>query len=906
MQIMLDSASPTPSMSRSRSPSSSSSRPLPAVRGLAEVMAAARVGAWRLNLTSGQLQASATCKANFGLPPDADFTFEQFQASLHPDDRDQVQRRIENAIAESIPYAAEYGVFWPDGSLHFIHSQGQATVRDGDGAVVELIGVCLDITDRRLGEYELHAARQRDAFRLAFTDALRPLSAPREIKRVAAQMVGEYLQASRALYAEMLEDGDTVIVEADHCRDGLSSLAGVHSQADYGHVIAERLLHESSVAIDDTAHYEAFSPSDRAAMLAVDAAAFLCVPLVKDGRWVACLILHQATPRAWTPDEIALMEEVAERTWASVERAKAEIRLRESERRLEADLRDTMLLHAVSAELIHHEDAQALYARLVDAAMLLMDSQYASLQILCRERGEGGELKLLAYRGFNDEAVRFWQWVAADSHSVCAEALRSGDHVVVIDVEQSQTLADTDELRMLRRNGIRAVQSTPLRARDGHIVGMLSTHWAEPHAPSERELRLLGILAREAADLLERHQSEESLREASVRKDEFLATLAHELRNPLAPITNGLHLLKRMLGQSPDVAAQLEMMRRQVGNLGRLVDDLLELSRISRGTIELRKSAVTLADVVLSAVETSRPLVDQARHSLDIQLPSQPLLVHADAFRLGQALSNLINNAAKYTPKGGRISVILTAHGDSARLCVRDNGIGLPPELQTRVFDMFTQGEHTRERQQGGLGIGLTLVRSLVELHGGQVSAHSDGLGHGSEFVIQLPLLQGCSEPVTTRAAVPRRSHDHAHRQNVLVVDDNHEAADTLALLLRLAERDVRVGYDGAACLEAVAQERPDVILLDLGLPMIDGFEACRRIRHMPGGENIAIIAVSGWGRERDRERTREAGFDLHLTKPVDPDTLLHQLDELELHPLHRAPVGQAASLHSPAPPRPH
>jgi two-component sensor histidine kinase len=305
------------------------------------------------------------------------------------------------------------------------------------------------------------------------------------------------------------------------------------------------------------------------------------------------------------------------------------------------------------------------------------------------------------------------------------------------------------------------------------------------------------------------------LRAADQRKDEFLATLAHELRNPLAPLRNCLHILRAREGDDAQMRKLHGMMERQVANMVRLVDDLMEVSRITRGEIELRRQRVTLREVLEGAVETSRPLIEQAGHHFHFDLTAEPLPLDADPMRLAQVFTNLLNNAAKYTPSGGEITLRATRDGGVAEILVRDNGIGLPQEMLTQVFDMFTQSEHGRAHSQGGLGIGLTLVRSLVEQHGGTVEARSDGVGEGSDFVVRLPLVaskvQEASSgdwPIVRQPAA----------MSIVIADDNHESADSMALFLQMRGHDVRTVYDGRACLDAVAERRPDVVLLDLGM----------------------------------------------------------------------------------------
>jgi signal transduction histidine kinase len=413
---------------------------------------------------------------------------------------------------------------------------------------------------------------------------------------------------------------------------------------------------------------------------------------------------------------------------------------RQTEQQLEAELRDSRLLQEISAQLIHEQNVSALYEKIIDAAVAIMRSQFASMQMLYPERGKGGELLLLAFRGFNPQAAKFWEWVRADSESTCGVALRSGQRVIAADVERCDFMAGTEDLATYLQTGIRAVQTTPLFSRDGKLVGMISTHWREPHQPSERDLRLLDILARQAADLIERRRTEEALREADRRKDEFIAMLSHELRNPLAPIRNVATLLQEDLA-SPELRAQAcGILERQVGHLVRLVDDLLDVSRITRGTLGLQPRSVELAAIVDNAVETSRPLLDAASHVLELDLPREPLGVFGDPVRLAQLLTNILNNAARYTPCGGQIRLALRRDGAEAVISVRDNGIGIDAAALPRIFEMFAQAEGTRSRFPGGLGVGLALARRLAEMHGGSLHAASAGAGRGSEFVVRLPV----------------------------------------------------------------------------------------------------------------------------------------------------------------------
>jgi PAS domain S-box-containing protein len=625
--------------------------------------------------------------------------------------------------------------------------------------------------------------------------------------------------------------------------------------------------------------------------------------------------------------------------------------------------------------------------------MRLLHASGGSMQMLVTGPDGRRELKMLGHRSLTPEAAGFWDRVQAGEATSCGAALATGQRVVVPDVERCEFMAATEDLEMYRRMRIRAVQTTALHARDGALVGCFSTYWPQPHQPSEHELQMLDILARQAADLLERGRGEEALRasedrfrralqpqnvgivffdtdgritetndaflrmsgynradlaaerlrwdkmtppewmassyhaleelrtkgwttpyekqyihkdgsrwwglvaatrlsddegvkfviditdrkraeqalkDADRRKDVFIATLAHELRNPLAPISNAVQLLRRVDGRRK-ADRLLEMVDRQVHQIVRLVDDLLEVSRITGGKIELHKAAVALSTVVNDAVETSGPLIDQSRHELTVSLPQEEMVLDADSVRLTQVLANLLNNAAKYTDAGGHIWLTAWRDGAQAAISVRDNGIGIAADQLPQIFDLFAQVKQ-RAGSQGGLGIGLTTARSLVEMHGGTIAAHSAGLEAGSEFVIRLPLPD--LPPAAVAAPQVKQGEVPFSGQRILVVDDNQDAADSLGLLLQADGAEVQVAYDGQAALAAAAQFAPQTVLLDLGMPGMDGYEVARELRRDPRWQALRIIALTGWGQEADRQKTSATGFDFHLTKPIDLDAL--------------------------------
>jgi PAS domain S-box-containing protein len=457
-------------------------------------------------------------------------------------------------------------------------------------------------------------------------------------------------------------------------------------------------------------------------------------------------------------------------------------------------------------------------------------------------------------------------------------AIRDGQRVIIEDIESDLAYAPFREVA--RRAGFRAAHSTPLITRAGRILGVLSTFSRWPRRPSERDTYLLDLCARQAVDSIENARLIAQVREADRRKDEFLATLAHELRNPLAPIQNAVHILRHHGPSDPALQWSRDVIDRQVRQMSRLVDDLLDLSRITTGKLDLRTARITMAEVLHAAVETSRPLIEASGHELITNAPTEPMELDGDLTRLAQVVANLLNNAAKYTEHGGRIWLSAERQGSDAVISVRDSGIGIPVDMLPHIFDMFAQGAHAFNRCQGGLGIGLTLVKRLVEMHGGSITARSDGPGTGSEFIVRLPALIG--RPQSERTLDDNGEViDRAMGLRILVVDDNCDAAASLGMLLRIMGNDVRTAYDGDAAFALAETFRPHVAVLDIGLPKSNGYEVARHIREQRWGRSMVLIAATGWGQAADRERSRTAGFDHHLVKPVDPAALLRLLAEL-------------------------
>jgi signal transduction histidine kinase len=377
---------------------------------------------------------------------------------------------------------------------------------------------------------------------------------------------------------------------------------------------------------------------------------------------------------------------------------------------------------------------------------------------------------------------------------------------------------------------------------------------------------------------LERRVAErtQALHDADQRKNVFLATLAHELRNPLAPIRTAARLLESRYVSHVELQRSRAIIARQVTHMATLLDDLLDMSRFSSGEISLRKVDISLQQVLDAAIETAQPLIDAKKHRLQVEVPSSPVILHVDPVRLSQVVSNLLTNAAKYMDPNGLIILGCSVEGGSLELFVRDTGIGLEPDMCTKIFEVFVQAEPAKERAQGGLGIGLALVKALVELHDGEVEARSEGRDHGSQFTVKLPNSIVVAPLETSYNATNAGEHGGPARR-ILIADDNHDAAEALGMLLQMANHDVHVAGDGAAALELAGQVRPDVAVLDIGMPGLTGYEVAERIRAEPWGRGMLLIAVTGWGQKSDKARAQIAGFDHHLTKPMDP-TELEQL----------------------------
>lgn len=602
-------------------------------------------------------------------------------------------------------------------------------------------------------------------------------------------------------------------------------------------------------------------------------------PLIaRSGRLIGMVTTYWRKPHRPQQRELRFLDLLVRQAADLIEQRLADEALHQSRKDLAMELADTKKLQHISSQLILEDNVDALYQQILEAALSLLHSDMGSIHMFHAEKNQ---LRLLTEKGLDADAVSFLEWVPVDSSSSCGMALAKAERIIVPDLEGTELTSGKEDLDFYRSSGMRSSQSTPLISRGGKIVGVLSTHWCEPHDPSERELRLLDVLVRQAADLIERRRSEEALRESDRRKDEFLATLAHELRNPLAPIKNGLRIAHLTVSADSPLRRTLEVMDRQLDLLVHLVDDLLDVARINSGKLQLRLERVAIRDALTRSIECTQPAINEQKHELDVDMGPDELFVEGDLDRLSQIFANLLSNAAKYTEPGGRIAVNVCREEHEAVVKVTDTGVGINSEDLKHIFDLFSQFTSSRGLTEGGLGIGLSLIRTLVRLHGGTITAESGGAeAGGSTFIVRLPLV-GADAVATTVSAPPAPGNDVCPLR-LLVVDDNIDAGVVLGLLLDMEGHRTEVVHSGREAVEKARLGMPDMIFLDLGMPEMDGLETARHLRALPGGNDVFLVALTGWGQEKDRQQTKEAGFDAHLVKPVDNAALIEVLGRLK------------------------
>ncbi|QDV36527.1 PAS domain S-box protein [Tautonia plasticadhaerens] len=883
---------------------------------------AGRMGTWDWDIGTGRVEWSDNLPEIHGLPSGGfDGTMEGFRLLIHPEDRGRVEAAVAASIEGRSGYEVEFRVLRPDGSVGWMSGNGKV-YDDGGGRPSRMIGVGMDITGRKLAEERLRASEAQ--YRAVYDQAT--------VGIAEVDLAGRFLRANDR-YCAIVGYGAEELIglrfhDITHPDDPPANLErfGRVAEGPSSYTIEKRYVRKDGTTVWCRA----------------------AVSLIRDGgerpeRVVA--VVEDVTERRRA--EAALLESEG-RFRGLMEQAPFSVQVLDPDGRTLAVNRAWEDLWGLTLDRIADynvlADAQLEAKGVLPLIRRAFDGQPARIPAIEYDPNEtipgrtrhGDPRRWVAAVAYplKDPAGRVREVVLV--HDDITDRMRAEEvaerraaelDAVIDSIPDAVYVGTAEGMTKCNANALEMLGFTSpadLRRGIADLMGEISVRWpgsGEPLKPEElqfaRALRgetvieevvirrvdrdedvhvrvaaapvlLNGKIAGAVAvnsDVTERRRFEEQLRDADRRKDDFLATLAHELRNPLAPIRTALHLMRE-----PDDGGHERvraMAERQVVHLARLIDDLMDVARISKGRLELHREVVDLNTVVRQAVETARPQLDDRGHRLSVSLPGGPIRLEADPTRLEQVFWNLLNNAAKYTGPGGRIDLTAEAEGSQVLVRVKDTGIGIEPAMLPRLFQMFVQlGEH-RDHSQGGLGIGLGLVRTLVELHGGSISANSEGPGRGSEFLVRLPVSPGAT-PEPARPKGGRNDDDEGPlpRRRILIVDDNVDAAVVMArVLARIHGQEVEVAHDGPSALEVAARFRPEVVLLDIGLPGMDGHEVARRLRGLPEFERTPLVALTGWGQEADRRRSREAGFDHHLVKPVDPDHLVELLRNIVPRP---------------------
>jgi len=775
-------------------------------------LATTHTGAWQLNSLDGTAQRNLEHDQIFGyeeLLPHWDF--ETFLTHVVPEDRKTVEREIRRAHETGNLWTIECRIKRHDGSVRWILGSGRR-IEGVDGEQPGMAGIVRDITDRKQTEEELRASRARQAFLVRLSDTIHPLADPLEVQAAAARLLCEHLGANRVHHAEVDPDGEHVTILQDHAV-GVPAGAGRYALRDFPR-LADEMQAGRTFVVEDVTSDSRLGPEEKAACLTLPVAALVVVPIRDRGRFAALLSVHRSSSHAWTRDELKLIEDTAARTGNAIQLARAEKALRSSEERYREALES-------------------------------MSEGYAILS--------------------PDWAYLFVNKVNAEqAHSRCENMIGRNMLEVIPGVEKSSFF---EAYRRCME------ERTPQRVESAFTYEDGSTAWFEAVAEPVAEgisVRVQDITARRQAEDAVR-EANEALQEADRRKDHFLAVLSHELRNPLAPIKNSLYILGRVPPGGDQARKALKVIERQVDQLTNLVDDLLDLTRIVRGKVQLERRPLDLNDLVRRSLEDHLGLFERCGVHTQIELAQQPVLVDADSHRLSQVIGNLLQNAAKFTPRDGSasIGVSVDPRRDQALIRVVDTGVGMAPQMLQRLFEPFAQADETLDRSKGGLGLGLALVKQLVELHGGSVEARTGGVDKGAEFLVRLPLVTAQAQMTERERPSPKAPH-----RRVLLIEDNVDAADSLRALLELQGHEVAVSCNGPDGLTKAHEFRPEIVLCDIGLPGMDGYAVARVLRADEALKDIHLIALSGYSLPDDQQRAAAAGFEQHLAKPLSLEML--------------------------------
>jgi len=827
-------------------------------------------------------------------------------------------------------------------------------VKNREGRIVAISKIARDISHRK----HLEAAA---GFLVQLDDAVRPLVDAEAITLASATALGRHLEVNRCAYATVEEDQDSFQLTGNYT-SGVDSIVGRYTFRQFGEECLRLMRAGEPYVVSDSHADPRVTDAERPSYVQTAIRAVICVPILKSGRFVAAMAVHETSVRTWHSHEVDLVRQVASRCWESIERARVTRELTESEhlfRALANSIANLAWMARPDGWIYWYNEQWYAYTgttpeqmegwgweRVHDPAMLEevnagwkhSIATGVPFEMVFPLRGADGEFRrfLTRVNPVRDLRGRVVHWFgtntdveterrATEANALLREGerlarqeaelqkqllyslfmqaptliavLRGPDHVVELanpplcqvwghPEEALLNRSLFDGLPELADQGFRALldgvyqtgvpyvgTETPatFRRTDGSTATLYFNFVYSPFRNIEGAIEGVFVIASEVTEQVRARNQVNDLREtaeaANRAKDEFLAMLGHELRNPLSPILTALHLMKLR-----DSGGERErtVIERQVNHLTRLVDDLLDVSRIARGKVELKEEIVEMAEVIARAIEIASPLLEERTHTLVTHVSRTGLAVKGDPTRLSQVVSNLLTNAAKYTPTGGRISVSAVNEGEEVVIRVRDSGIGIAPEELPRIFDLFVQERQALDRSQGGLGLGLAIVRNLIARHGGSISASSEGAGRGSEFVVRLPKAASALpvEPVSPSAVV--HAEEPAAGLRILVVDDNEDAAEMLYEALGAKGHQVRVAYDGPSAVRVAEAFTPDVAFLDIGLPVMDGYELAGRLRQLPGLATLRLVALTGYGQDSDRQKSREAGFDHHLVKPID------------------------------------
>lgn len=835
-----------------------------------------RMGTWDWNIATGEVTWSESKASVFGImPQDFGGTYEAFLNFVYPEDRDSIVQAITQAVQEGTDYNTEFRIIRSDGTVRWITSRGQVFY-DETGKPIRMVGVSTDITERKRAEQRL--ATQYAVTRILAESTTLGNALPKILRAICENLewkVGALWRIDHQANVLRCEDvwhiPSAKVTEFEAITREITFPPGVGlpgrvwvsgEPAWIPDVVQDSNFPRAAIAVKEGLH-GAFG-----------------FPIRFGNEILGVIEFFSSRVEQFDKDLLEVIASISSQIGQFIERKRvekerAQLLVREHVARTEAEeskKRFEFLAEAskLLASSLDFPTTLAIVARLVVPYLadwcvidtILEDQSSHYLEVAHVDPSKVELIRSLQQRYPLDPNLPYGT----------PKVLRTHQSEIYPEIPDSllQAVAqDVEQLKILQDLGLKSAMIVPLLIR-GRAIGTITFVSAESgrqYGPSD--LALAEELAHRTANAIDNARLFHEIQEANRRKDEFLAMLAHELRNPLAPIQNTLHLMTLRSQGNSILRQSIDLMERQIRHMARLLDDLLDVSRITRGKVQLQKELLDLSTVVNQAIESSRPFIEARKHQLSISLPSEPIWLEADPVRLEQVFVNLLNNAAKYTDTGGHIWLKLEREGNTAVLRVRDTGIGISPEMLPRVFDLFIQANHSLDRSQGGLGIGLTLVRSLVEMHGGNVSVYSPGLGQGSEFVVRLPALQEIKGSIQgkTQGKTPPYPETSWSPRRILVVDDNTDAATTLSDLLKMWGYEVQTAHNGLTAIEIAQTYQPEVVLLDIGLPEMDGYEVARQLRQK--NDKIILIALTGYGQEEDRRRSQEVGFDYHFTKPI-------------------------------------